>query len=166
MSEKNVRSPPLDVALARDEEPRVDTARRCPAPEQIEVDPDLAVALIGLRLATLIDIRQPFEIELKGATPGAIEVPFFHLQHRLGSQLTAEEQELLDADTPEFEDLTTFLRRINEASQSLCSTRVLLCVCNSGRRSLRAAQTLRALGYPFSFSVIGGVRDGRFGSDV
>ena len=33
---------------------------------------------------------------------------------------------------------------------------IVLCVCNSGRRSIYAAQLLRSLGYPKALSVAGG----------
>jgi rhodanese-related sulfurtransferase len=33
---------------------------------------------------------------------------------------------------------------------------LLLCICNSGRRSVTAAEMLRSLGYPKALSVAGG----------
>jgi rhodanese-related sulfurtransferase len=43
---------------------------------------------------------------------------------------------------------------------------LLLCVCNSGRRSLAAASLLRSLGYPKALSVAGGFQAWKKLNDV
>ena len=47
-----------------------------------------------------------------------------------------------------------FFRMINKLHNG--HDHILLCLCNSGRRSLHAAHMLRELGYPKALSVAGG----------
>ena len=125
-------------------------------PESIEISTGAARELMSLGLGTLIDIRQPFELMLEGEVDGAVPVPLFRFKQLLGHTLSEEEQELLDADEPDARDIRHFLALINE--QHVARDRILLCLCNSGRRSLHAAALLRELGYPRSLSVRGGIR--------
>ncbi|MCK7491784.1 MAG: rhodanese-like domain-containing protein [Comamonadaceae bacterium] len=50
----------------------------------------------------------------------------------------------------------TMINQLHHAHEHL-----LLCICNSGRRSLTAASLLRSLGYPKALSVAGGFRPGK-----
>jgi len=107
-----------------------------------------------LGLATLIDIRQSFEIEMKGGIPGSVHIPMFEVKVMLGDILTEDEQEGLDAGTPKEIDAKSFFTMINRLHHG--RDHLLLCICNSGRRSLSAATILRSLGYPKALSVAGG----------
>ncbi len=130
--------------------------------ETVQEDPSLeisistALELQRLKLAYLIDIRQNFELEIHGEIPGACSLPFFHFKKLLGHSLCALEQDALDEDVPDLRDIQHFLSMIN----SLHFTRdfILVCVCNSGHRSLNAARLLRLLGYGHAFSLTGGYR--------
>jgi rhodanese-related sulfurtransferase len=122
----------------------------------IEITPPTARELLALDLATLLDVRQPFERELEGAPAGGISVPLFHFKHLLGHKLDEEEQELLDADEPDDREIRHFLSEISD--HHFGADRILLCLCNSGRRSLHAARLLRELGFSRSLSVTGGWR--------
>ena len=122
--------------------------------DALEVTLPTALELCQLGLATLIDIRQNFEIEMKGAIPGAVHIPIFEVKLLLGHTLTEDEQDILDAGQPKDIDVQTFFSMINRLHHR--SDHLLLCICNSGRRSLTAASLLRSLGYPKSLSVAGG----------
>ncbi|PYF99452.1 rhodanese-related sulfurtransferase [Thioalkalivibrio sp. ALE21] len=123
---------------------------------QLEISVDASRELVDIGLAVLLDIRQPFELELEGAVDGAVSVPLFRLKQLLGKHLSEEEQELLDADEPDERDFQHFLSLINQ--HHVRQDQILLCLCNSGRRSLRAARLLRDLGYARSLSVREGFR--------
>lgn len=120
----------------------------------LEVSLPTALELCQLGLAAMIDIRQSFEIEMKGAIPGAVHIPMFEVKLMLGHTLTEDEQEVLDAGQPKDMDAQTFFTLINQLHHT--RDHVLLCICNSGRRSLAAASLLRSLGYPKALSVAGG----------
>lgn len=128
------------------------------APEAAAPGPEISLAaaleLCRLGLATLIDIRQSFEIELKGAIPGTVHVPMCEVKLMLGHTLTEDEQDILDAGQPKDIDAQTFFTMINRLHHG--RDHLLLCICNSGRRSLAAASMLRSLGYPKALSVAGG----------
>jgi rhodanese-related sulfurtransferase len=68
--------------------------------------------------------------------------------------LTDDEQDILDAGQPKDIDAQSFFTMINRLHHG--RDHLLLCVCNSGRRSLTAASLLRSLGYPKALSVAGG----------
>ena len=121
---------------------------------KLEISLASAEELCRLGLATLIDIRQTFEIELKGAIPGTVHIPLFEVKRLLGDKLSQDEQDVLDAGQPKDIDVRTFITMINRLHHA--HDHLLLCICNSGRRSLAAASTLRALGYPKALSVAGG----------
>ncbi len=123
---------------------------------QLEISAKSAHELVEIGLAVLLDIRQPFELELEGAVDGAVLVPLFRLKQLLGRVLSEEEQELLDADEPDERDFQHFLSLINQ--YHVTQDQILLCLCNSGRRSLRAAELLRDLGYARCLSVREGFR--------
>jgi rhodanese-related sulfurtransferase len=120
----------------------------------LEISVPTALELQRLKLAYLIDIRQNFELEIQGEIPGACALPLFHFKKLLGHDLSPMEQEALDEDVPDLRDIQHFLSLIN----GLHFTRdyILVCVCNSGHRSLNAARLLRLLGYEHSFSLAGG----------
>ena len=120
----------------------------------LEMTPQTALELQRLNLAVLIDIRQKFELELQGEIPGASFLPLFQFKRMLGHQLTSLEQEALDEDVPDMRDIQHFLSMINNMHHS--KDLILVCVCNSGHRSLNAARLLRLLGYEHSFSLAGG----------
>lgn len=126
-----------------------------PAPGgSLEISLASALELCRLELGTLIDIRQAFEIDLKGAIPDTVHVPLCEVKVMLGQSLTEDEQDTLDAGRPTDIDARHFFTTINRLHHA--HDRILLCVCNSGRRSLYAAQMLRELGYPKALSVAGG----------
>jgi len=120
----------------------------------LEMTVPTALELHRIGLATLIDIRQSFELELKGAVPGAVHIPFFEVKRMLGHALSEDEQEILDAGQPKEVDAAHFFALINQLHHA--QDHVLLCLCNSGRRSLLAAALLRQLGYRRVLSVTGG----------
>ena len=125
------------------------------APEpKVEISLGNALELCELGLATLVDIRQAFEIELKGAIPGTVHIPLFEVKLLLGHVLSEDEQDILDAGTPTDIDVQGFFSMINQLHNE--RDHIVLCVCNSGRRSIYAAQLLRSLGYPKALSVAGG----------
>jgi rhodanese-related sulfurtransferase len=126
-----------------------------PLPEErLEISVATALELQRLKLAALIDIRQNFELEIQGEIPGASLLPLFHFKKILGQTLTPMEQDALDEDVPEMHDIQHFLAMINNMHHS--KELILVCVCNSGNRSLAAARLLRLLGYQNSFSMAGG----------
>ena len=120
----------------------------------LEISLPTALEMTRLGLATLIDIRQTFEIEMKGAIPDSLHVPLFEVKVMLGHPLTEDEQDILDAGEPKDMDAKSFFTMINQLHHE--RDHLLLCVCNSGKRSLTAALLLRSLGYPKALSVVGG----------
>ena len=120
----------------------------------LEITLPTAMELCRLGLATMIDIRQSFEIEMKGAITDTVHIPMFEVKRMLGDSLTEDEQDMLDAGQPKDIDAKTFFTMINKLHHA--RDNVLLCICNSGRRSLTAASLLRSLGYPKALSVAGG----------
>ncbi|NOT18548.1 MAG: sulfurtransferase [Sulfuriferula sp.] len=124
--------------------------------DTLEISAASTIELINLNLACLIDIRQPFELELEGEIATAIPLPLFQFKQSLGHALNETEQELLDADLPSPQDTQHFLQLINKLHYA--QDCILICMCNSGRRSLHAAQLFRELGYQRTFSLHGGYR--------
>lgn len=124
------------------------------ASQDMEITLESAAELCRLGLGTMVDIRQAFEIELKGAIPGTVHIPLFEVKQLLGHALTEDEQDILDAGKPTEIDVQGFFTMVNELHH--VRDHILLCVCNSGRRSLYAAALLRSLGYPKALSVGGG----------
>ncbi len=120
----------------------------------LEITLPTAMELCRLGLATMIDIRQSFEIEMKGAIPDTVHIPMFEVKRMLGDSLTEDEQDVLDAGQPKDMDAKSFFTMINRLHHA--RDHLLLCICNSGRRSLTAASLLRSLGYPKALSVAGG----------
>jgi rhodanese-related sulfurtransferase len=123
-------------------------------PEALEISLASATELCRLGLGTMVDIRQGFEIEMKGAIPGTVHIPLFEVKQLLGHALSEDEQDILDAGKPSDIDVQGFFTMINRLHHA--HDNILLCVCNSGRRSLYAAQLLRSLGYGKALSVAGG----------
>lgn len=121
---------------------------------QLEITLASAMELVRLGLATMIDIRQGFEIEMKGAIPGTVHIPLFEVKKLLGDRLTENEQEILDTGRPSDIDIKGLITTINRLHHG--RDHLLLLTCNSGRRSLYAADLLRSLGYPKALSVAGG----------
>ena len=64
----------------------------------LEVTLPTALELCRLGLASMIDIRQTFEIEMKGAIPDSVHIPLFEVKRMLGHTLTEDEQDILDED--------------------------------------------------------------------
>ncbi len=124
--------------------------------ELIEISVLAALELTRLNLACFIDVRQRFELEIEGEIDGAYSLPLFKFKHLLGHKLTQEEQEILDEDSPDMEDIQNFLTMINDLHNA--KDCIVVCVCNSGKRSINAARLLRLLGYDRAFSLIGGYR--------
>jgi rhodanese-related sulfurtransferase len=132
----------------------VDQPTSMTAPEALEISLASATELCRLGLGTMVDIRQTFEIEMKGAIPGTVHIPLFEVKQLLGHALTEDEQDILDAGKPSDIDVQGFFTMINRLHHA--HDNILLCVCNSGRRSLYAAKLLRSLGYGKALSVAGG----------
>lgn len=124
--------------------------------EMLEISIPTALELIKLRLVCLIDVRQKFELEMEGEIPGACSLPLFRFKQLLGHEMSEDEHELLDGDEPDSLDVQHFLSSINRMHYT--KDCILLCYCNSGRRSLHAARILRSLGYDRGFSLTGGYR--------
>ena len=122
----------------------------------LEISVPTALELIRLKLVCLVDVRQKFELEMEGEIQGAYSLPLFRFKQLLGHKMTEEEHEILDGDTPDNLDVQHFLSSIN----SLHYTKdcILLCYCNSGRRSMHSARLLRSLGYQRGFSLAGGYK--------
>lgn len=120
----------------------------------LEISLESATELCRLGLGTMVDIRQSFEIEMKGAIPDTVHIPLFEVKRLLGHALTEDEQDILDAGTPSDMDVRSFFTTINELHH--VRDHIVLCVCNSGRRSLYAARLLRSMGYRKALSVAGG----------
>ena len=120
----------------------------------LEISLASSLELRRLGLATIFDIRQAFELQMKGTVPDTVHVPLFEVKRILGQSLTSDEQETLDAGAPTEFDALSFIKLVNQAHHG--RDHILLCLCNSGRRSLYAAQMLRELGYPKALSVAGG----------
>jgi rhodanese-related sulfurtransferase len=124
------------------------------ADADLEISLPSALELCRLRLATLVDIRQGLEIELRGAIPGAEHIPLFDVKRLLGHALTEDEQEVLDGGQPSALDVQGFITMLNRLHHA--HDHLVLCVCNSGRRSLYAARLLRSMGWRKALSVAGG----------
>jgi rhodanese-related sulfurtransferase len=122
--------------------------------EKLEISLASATELCQLGLGTMIDIRQSFEIEMKGAMPDSVHIPMFEVKQLLGHALTEDEQDILDAGKPSDIDVQGFFTMINRLHHA--HDNILLCICNSGRRSLYAARLLRSMGYDKALSVAGG----------
>ena len=125
-----------------------------PATAGLEISLGGALELCQLGLGTLVDIRQNFELEVKGAIPGAVHIPLFEVKRLLGHALSEDEQDTLDAGKPNDLDVQGFFTMINKVHH--VHDQIVLCICNSGRRSLYAARLLRSLGYPKALSMDGG----------
>ena len=130
-----------------------DTGNEADTDKSLEISLAGALELNRLGLGTMVDIRQAFEIDLKGAIPGAVHIPLFEVKVLLGHSLTEDEQDVLDAGRPTEMDVQGFFTTINDLH---ARDNIMLCVCNSGRRSLYAARLLRSLGYGKALSVAGG----------
>jgi rhodanese-related sulfurtransferase len=122
--------------------------------EKLEISLAGATELSQLGLGTLIDIRQAFEVEMKGAIPDTVHIPLFEVKQMLGHALSEDEQFALDTGKPSAIDVQDFFTTINRLHHA--HDNVLLFVCNSGRRSLYAARLLRSMGYAKALSVAGG----------
>ncbi len=120
----------------------------------LEVSLASAMELCRLGMGTLIDIRQTFELDVKGRIPDTVHIPMFEVKRLLGERLSEDEQETLDAGRPGEIDVRGFITTINRLHHG--RDNLLLFICNSGRRSLYAARTMRELGYPKALSVGGG----------
>jgi len=125
-------------------------------PRPTEITAETALELVGLGLATMIDVRQPFELDTGGCLRCAENIPLLHFKQTLGHALDEEEQEILDADEPDSRDVIAFLSAINRHHYQ--SDMILLCLCRSGKRSNHAVQILRSINYNRCFSVVGGVQ--------
>jgi len=125
-----------------------------PADADLEISLASAIELCRLGLGTMVDIRQAFEIELKGAVPDTVHIPLFEVKRLLGHTLSEDEQDILDAGTPTAIDVQGFFTTLNRLHH--VHDHIVLIVCNSGRRSLYAARLLREMGYRKALSVAGG----------
>jgi rhodanese-related sulfurtransferase len=136
--------------------PEPDASPESPADRAVlEISPPTSLELCRLELGTLIDIRQAFELDLKGRITGAVHVPMCEVKQMLGHALTEDEQDTLDAGRPTEIDVRQFFTTINRLHHG--HEHLLPCICNGGRRSLYAAEMLRELGNPKPLPVAGGV---------
>jgi rhodanese-related sulfurtransferase len=124
-----------------------------PDPALLEISLSASLELCRLGMGTLVDIRQAFELDMKGTVPGAEHIPLFEVKRMLGHALSEDEQDILDAGRPTDIDMRSFIRTINRLHHG---DHLLLVLCNSGRRSLYAADLLRDMGYRKALSVAGG----------
>jgi rhodanese-related sulfurtransferase len=120
----------------------------------LEISLGSALELSKLGLGTLVDIRQAFELSLKGEIPDTVHIPLFEVKQLLGHRLSEDEQDVLDAGQPTPMDVQGFFTTVNRLHHG--RDNIVLLVCNSGRRSLYAAQLLRSMGYDKTLSVAGG----------
>jgi rhodanese-related sulfurtransferase len=125
-----------------------------PTDGDLEISLASATELCRLGLGTMVDIRQAFEIELKGAIPDTVHIPLCEVKLLLGHTLTEDEQDILDAGKPTAIDVQDFFTTLNRMHH--VHDNIVLCICNSGRRSLYAARLLRSMGYRKALSVAGG----------
>ena len=123
-------------------------------PTGLEISLTSAIELSKLGLGTLVDIRQAFELDIKGRIPDTLHIPLFEVKQLLGHPLSENEQETLDAGQPTPMDVQGFFTTVNRLHHT--RDHIVLLVCNSGQRSLYAAQLLRSMGYPKTLSVAGG----------
>ena len=124
---------------------------------KLEISLASALELCQLGVATMVDIRQGFELRLKGTIPDTVHIPLFEVKRLLGHVLTEDEQDILDAGQPSDLDTRGFFSMVNDLHH--VKDHLVLCICNSGRRSLYAADLLRSLGYPRALSVAGGFQN-------
>lgn len=103
-------------------------------PRPTEITPETALELIGLGLATMIDVRQPFELDRGGCLRCAENIPLLHFKQTLGHGLNEGEQEILDADEPDVRDVVAFIGAIN---RHYCAT----VSCSACAAAARAAAT-------------------------
>jgi rhodanese-related sulfurtransferase len=122
--------------------------------KDLEISLSGALELARLGMGTLVDIRQAFELTLKGQIPGAVHIPLFEVKQMLGKPLTEDEQDAIDAGQPTPIDAQGFFTTVNRLHH--VHDHILLLVCNSGRRTLYATQLLRSMGYRKTLSVTGG----------
>ena len=122
--------------------------------EALEISLSSATELCRLGLGTMIDIRQGFELEMKGTIPDTVHIPMFEVKRLLGHALSEDEQDAIDTGKPNAIDVQSFFTMINRLHHA--HDNILLCICNSGRRSLYAARLLRSMGYGKALSVAGG----------
>lgn len=120
----------------------------------LEISLASAIELTQLGLGTMIDIRQAFELDMKGRIPGTVHIPMIETKRMLGDTLSEDEQDTLDAGRPTDIDVREFFTTLNKIHHA--GEQLVLCICNSGRRSLHAAKMLRSLGYGKALSVAGG----------
>jgi rhodanese-related sulfurtransferase len=101
-----------------------------PFREEWEVTPRDTKEMLGRPQsdAVLLDCRRPEELQIV-SIQGAVHIPMDQIERR------ADELEDDDAG----------------------KGRPILVICHTGRRSLRVATTLRALGFPNAYSVAGGI---------
>lgn len=129
-----------------------------PVPEserdQLEISLGSAMELCKLGMGTMVDIRQAFELDLKGRIPETVHIPLFEVKRMLGQPLSEDEQYAIDSGQPNSLDAQGFFTTVNRLHHA--RDHILLLVCNSGRRSLYAAKLLRDMGYPKTLSVGGG----------
>ena len=101
---------------------------------KLEITLPTALELCCLGLATMIDIRQSFEIEMKGAIPGTEHIPLFEVKRMLGHKLTDDEQDILDAGQPKDIDAVSFFTTINQLRHA--RDHVLLCIFKVARHRI------------------------------
>lgn len=120
----------------------------------LEISLSSALELSKLGLGTLVDIRQAFELSMKGEIPNTVHIPLFEVKQLLGHKLSEDEQDVIDAGQPTPMDVQGFFTTVNRLHHA--RDHIVLLVCNSGKRSLYAAQLLRSMGYDKTLSVAGG----------
>lgn len=129
--------------------------RRPPPQTPLKIRAETALEMLNRGLATMIDVRQPFELACGESVDCAENVPLLHLKLALDDDFSAEELEMLADERPNSAEVLGFLQIIDRHSRD---GRPVLCFCGSGRRSLHAVRLLRAFRLPHCYSVAGGIR--------
>ena len=95
-------------------------------PTGLEISLTSAIELSKLGLGTLVDIRQAFELDMKGRIPDTLHIPLFEVKQLLGHPLSENEQETLDAGQPTPMDVQGFFTTVNRLHhQAWQDTRLL-----------------------------------------
>jgi rhodanese-related sulfurtransferase len=104
-------------------------------------------------VGALVDVRELVEFTMSPHVPGAWFLPASNLMRFMGHPLSEYIAEL-SGEMPAHVDVRSLVR----ALRGFCARGgIILCFCRSGRRSLEAAVSLRALGCTRAVSVSGGI---------
>jgi rhodanese-related sulfurtransferase len=120
-----------------------------------DITPETAYELVTLGLAEIIDIREAWELASGKRVEGATHIPLLPVKSFCNA-LDAEDLEMMQLiDDSEISIPVSELVRMLNTHRERGS--LLLCLCRSGRRSLKASQMLKSLGYKHVFNIKGGI---------